>query len=164
MADNPRGRPRKLQPDEKTLVLVKGLGNIQATGPECAAVLGVTEPTWIKFKKGFPEVEAALRDGQGEGRASLRRRQFKAVGVAKAFAWLGGADRVEPEHLEVLASALWDAPEEQPEKVAQVIATEVGATTAVLDPIEGLLPGSGDDYLSVMRANLRTLKPALGCA
>src|SRR4030088_843145 len=58
MADNPRGRPRKLQPDEKTLVLVKGLGNIQATGPECAAVLGVTEPTWIKFKKGFPEVEA----------------------------------------------------------------------------------------------------------
>jgi zinc transport system substrate-binding protein len=48
-------------------------------------------------------------------------------------------------------------------KVAQVIATEVGATTAVLDPIEGLLPGSGNDYLSVMRANLRTLKPALGC-
>jgi zinc transport system substrate-binding protein len=49
-------------------------------------------------------------------------------------------------------------------KVAQVIATEVGATTAVLDPIEGLLPGSGDDYLSVMRANLQTLRPALGCA
>ena len=79
------------QPDEKTLVLVKGLGNIQATGPECAAVLGVTEPTWIKFKKGFPEVEAALRDGQGKGRASLRRRQFKAAndGNPTMLIWLG---------------------------------------------------------------------------
>src|SRR5260370_40020739 len=50
------------------------------------------------------------------------RRQFKAVGVAGAFAWLDGADRVEPEHLEVLQHVLWDSPEEQPEKVAQVIA------------------------------------------
>jgi zinc transport system substrate-binding protein len=48
--------------------------------------------------------------------------------------------------------------------VAEAIATEVGARTAVLDPIEGLPPGSTEDYLSVMRANLRTLKTALGCA
>ncbi len=48
--------------------------------------------------------------------------------------------------------------------VAEAIATEVGATTAVLDPIEGLPPDSTEDYLSVMRANLRTLKTALGCA
>src|SRR5262249_26182184 len=32
------------------------------------------------------------------------------------------AGRVEPEHLEVYAHCLWDAPEEQPEKVAQVVA------------------------------------------
>jgi zinc transport system substrate-binding protein len=48
-------------------------------------------------------------------------------------------------------------------KVAQVIAGEVGARTAVLDPIEGLESGSGADYLSVMLANLHTLTPALGC-
>jgi zinc transport system substrate-binding protein len=48
--------------------------------------------------------------------------------------------------------------------VAQAVAEEVGAGTAVLDPIEGLEPGSGDDYLSVMRANLATLRPALGCS
>ncbi len=48
-------------------------------------------------------------------------------------------------------------------KVAGAIADEVGAATAVLDPIEGLQPGSTGDYLSVMRANLSTLKPALGC-
>jgi zinc transport system substrate-binding protein len=48
-------------------------------------------------------------------------------------------------------------------KVAETIASEVGAKTAVLDPIEGLQPGSSDDYFSVMRNNLATLKPALGC-
>jgi zinc transport system substrate-binding protein len=48
-------------------------------------------------------------------------------------------------------------------KVAQTIAKEVGAKTAVLDPIEGLQPGSSGDYLSVMRENLGVLRPALGC-
>jgi zinc transport system substrate-binding protein len=48
-------------------------------------------------------------------------------------------------------------------KVAQVIATETGARTAVLDPIEGLVAGDGSDYMSVMRENLSTLSPALGC-
>lgn len=49
-------------------------------------------------------------------------------------------------------------------KVAQTIAREVGADTAVLDPLEGLQPGSTEDYLSVMRKNLTTLRAALGCA
>ncbi|BCB84378.1 metal ABC transporter substrate-binding protein [Phytohabitans suffuscus] len=48
-------------------------------------------------------------------------------------------------------------------KVAETIASEVGAKTAVLDPIEGLEPGSSDDYFSVMRKNLAVLGPALGC-
>jgi zinc transport system substrate-binding protein len=48
-------------------------------------------------------------------------------------------------------------------KVAETIAREVGAQTAVLDPIEGLQPGSDDDYLAIMRTNLTTLKSALSC-
>lgn len=48
--------------------------------------------------------------------------------------------------------------------VAEAVAEAVGAGTAVLDPIEGLEPGSNGDYLSVMRANLTTLRSALGCA
>ncbi|MGN9768729.1 metal ABC transporter substrate-binding protein [Micromonospora sp. SD12] len=47
-------------------------------------------------------------------------------------------------------------------KVAETIAKEVGAKTAVLDPLEGLTPGGGD-YLSVMRTNLATLRTALSC-
>ncbi len=42
--------------------------------------------------------------------------------AAQAYAWLCGAERVEPEHLEVLQHVLWDSPEEQPLKCAQVIA------------------------------------------
>ncbi|MCW6005616.1 metal ABC transporter substrate-binding protein [Micromonospora sp. CPCC 205371] len=49
-------------------------------------------------------------------------------------------------------------------KVAETIAKEVGAQTAVLDPLEGLQPGSTDDYFSVMRKNLGTLRTALGCS
>jgi zinc transport system substrate-binding protein len=48
-------------------------------------------------------------------------------------------------------------------KIAETIAKEVGARTAVLDPIEGLQPGSTGDYLSVMRSNLAALRTALGC-
>ncbi|MFC3500766.1 metal ABC transporter substrate-binding protein [Micromonospora krabiensis] len=47
-------------------------------------------------------------------------------------------------------------------KVAETIAAEVGAKTAVLDPIEGG-PADGD-YLTAMRANLQTLRTALDCS
>lgn len=47
-------------------------------------------------------------------------------------------------------------------KVAETIAREVGAKTAVLDPIEG--PPAEGDYLTAMRANLQTLRTALDCS
>ncbi len=46
-------------------------------------------------------------------------------------------------------------------KVARTVAAEVGAQTAVLDPIEGV--ATGDDYLSVQRRNAAALHTALGC-
>jgi zinc transport system substrate-binding protein len=48
-------------------------------------------------------------------------------------------------------------------KIAEAVATEVGAKAAVLDPIEGVQAGSGADYFSLMRANLASLRTALGC-
>lgn len=47
-------------------------------------------------------------------------------------------------------------------KVAETIAKEVGAKTAVLDPIEGKTDPNAD-YFSMMRANLTALTEALGC-
>lgn len=52
-------------------------------------------------------------------------------------------------------------------KLAQTVAREAGAETAVLDPIEGLTKdeiANGADYFSVMRANLVALRKALGCS
>lgn len=51
-------------------------------------------------------------------------------------------------------------------RLAETVAREVGARTAVLDPIEGLTPDEqkrGDDYLTVMRRNLVALRKALAC-
>ncbi|MGB2874553.1 MAG: zinc ABC transporter substrate-binding protein [Gaiellaceae bacterium] len=51
-------------------------------------------------------------------------------------------------------------------KLADTIARDAGAKTAVLDPIEGLTPSeqaNGSDYLSLMRQNLSHLRSALGC-
>jgi len=52
-------------------------------------------------------------------------------------------------------------------KLAQTVAREAGAKTAVLDPIEGLTKdesANGADYFSLMRANLAVLRKALGCS
>lgn len=48
--------------------------------------------------------------------------------------------------------------------VARTVARETGARTAILDPLEGVDDRSkGDDYLSVMRANLASLRTGQGC-
>jgi zinc transport system substrate-binding protein len=51
-------------------------------------------------------------------------------------------------------------------KLAETVAREAGARTAVLDPIEGLTPSesrSGATYLSLMRQNLAALRSTLRC-
>lgn len=51
--------------------------------------------------------------------------------------------------------------------IADTLADETGAETAVLNPLEGLTQeqiDAGDDYFSVMRENLATLQTALGAA
>jgi zinc transport system substrate-binding protein len=50
--------------------------------------------------------------------------------------------------------------------LAETVAREAGAKTAVLNPLEGLSEEeleAGEDYFSVMRENLATLRKALGC-
>jgi zinc transport system substrate-binding protein len=51
-------------------------------------------------------------------------------------------------------------------RIADTVARETGARTAVLDPIEGLSTAEekrGASYFSVMRSNLANLRRALGC-
>jgi len=67
-------------------------------------------------------LEVVLKELAREGVRPGDRRQFKTVGVVQAFAYLTGADAVEPEHLEVARHTLWDDPLEQPQVAARVIA------------------------------------------
>jgi zinc transport system substrate-binding protein len=51
-------------------------------------------------------------------------------------------------------------------RLAQTVAREAGAETAVLDPLEGVSADridDGADYFSIMRANLAALRKGLGC-
>lgn len=51
-------------------------------------------------------------------------------------------------------------------RLADTVAREVGARTAVLDPIEGLTlseQSHGDTYLTLMKRNLQSLRRALAC-
>ena len=51
-------------------------------------------------------------------------------------------------------------------ELAEAVAREAGAATAVLDPLEGLAAaeaGAGADYFSVMRDNLAAVRRALRC-
>jgi zinc transport system substrate-binding protein len=53
-----------------------------------------------------------------------------------------------------------------PPDLAETVARESGATTAVLDPLEGLTSAeleAGADYFTVMRENLAALRKALAC-
>jgi zinc transport system substrate-binding protein len=50
-------------------------------------------------------------------------------------------------------------------RLSQTLADDLGIATAVLDPVEGLSDETADeDYLSLMRENLRALERANGCS
>ena len=88
-------------------------------------------------------LEQVLTELAKEGIRPGDRRQFKTVNVVRAFAYLSGADEVRPEHLEVAQHCLWDVPEEQPAKTAQVIAKIANPTgmrvTQLLLEVESVL-------------------------
>ena len=96
---------------------------------------------WSKEAK--EALETILKELAREGIHPGDRRQFKTVGVVQAFAYLCGADSVQPEHLEVAQCCLWEDPLEQPQKVAQVIARIANPTgmrvTQLLLEVESVL-------------------------
>ncbi|MBA4192819.1 MAG: ATPase [Planctomycetaceae bacterium] len=132
-----RGRERLLWTPDHT---PKFSSTITPTEVEQAR-RGAQSLPWSNEAKGA--LEAILNELAKEGVQPGDRRQFKTVGVVRAFAFLNGADEVRPEHLEVAQHCLWDSPEEQPQKVAQVIAKIANPTgmrvTQLLLEVESVL-------------------------
>ena len=127
----------------------------------------------------------ALDDEFRTGLADCERREV--VTAHDAFAYLGEryglelipiagvSPEVEPsardleQVVDVVrasgATTVFVEPLLSPE-VGETVARETDAETAVLDPLEGLTDEAverGDDYFSVMRANLAALREGLGC-
>lgn len=97
------GRPLVLNDDDKTLSTIQGLARIQCTTKEAAAVLGVAKQTFFDFLDRSLKARQAWENGAEEGKASLRRNQFKmseknatmAIWLGKQ--WLDQKDRKEVE-------------------------------------------------------------------
>jgi zinc transport system substrate-binding protein len=65
---------------------------------------------------------------------------------------------IEKDHVTTVFSEVLASP-----KMADTLSHDLGLTSAVLDPIEGVSKGSSEDYVSIMRANLAALQKANGC-
>lgn len=132
------------------------------------------------------ELRGKLDQLDAEFAAGLKNCQRREIVVSHtAFGYLTtryqleqiGVTGLSPEHEpspQRLAEVIEEAKEHQATtiffetlvspKVAETIAAQVGAETAVLDPLEGLVADNNGDYFSVMRANLATLQTGLDCA
>ncbi len=131
------------------------------------------------------ELRGKLEQLDAEFTAGLETCQRREIVVSHtAFGYLTtryqleqiGITGLSPEHEpspQRLAEVIEEAKEHQATtiffetlvspKVAETIAAQVGAETAVLDPLEGLAADNNEDYFSVMQANLATLRTALDC-
>jgi hypothetical protein len=87
----PLGRPPKLVESEELLKQIEGLARIQCTQREAAAVLRVHRDTFAAFLGTHEKAQEAWENGLEQGKASLRRMQFKNAenGNATMQVWLG---------------------------------------------------------------------------
>lgn len=104
-----KGRPYALVEDDKTINTLTGLGRIQCTTKEAAAVLNVSEPTFFAFLKRSKKAREAWDHAKQNGLASLRRNQFKmAENNATMAIWLGKQYLHQTDKVEMDASVKHD--------------------------------------------------------
>lgn len=107
-----------------------------------AARLDSRGVSWSKEAK--VALESILDELSRQGVKPSDRRIFKSVAIVQAYAWLNGAEEVQPEHLEILQHILWSEQEET-SKVRSVIlqiAAPVGMrVSGLIGEIEQILAG-----------------------
>lgn len=72
----------------------------------------------VDAKEAFHQIR---REAKAEGIQPGDRRLRKAISAVQAYSWLSGNTEVCPEDLEALNWVLWDSPEEQPRKLAEIV-------------------------------------------
>lgn len=90
LVNNKAGRPPALTLSADLIKTVSGLARIGSTHREVAAVLGCAYQTWMTFKSENQDAQDAYDRGFEQGKASLRRTQYKLAERNAAMAiWLG---------------------------------------------------------------------------
>ncbi|MDI1262258.1 MAG: hypothetical protein PS018_03250 [bacterium] len=132
VAPKKNGRPQALGPDARTLATVRGLGRIQATTRECAAVLGVSHQTFIATMQRHPEIGAVLDQGKELGKRSLRRTQFQlAQSNAGMAIFLGKNYLDQTDRQDITSSVTVDVTvTDARSKLERLITRHVGAEKA----------------------------------
>ena len=121
--------------------------------PEFSTSLSVHELTACRLDaQGLPwskeakqALESILDELARQGVRPSDRRQYKAVSIVQAYAWLTGAEDVQPEHLEILQYILWTDHAEEAAKVRSVIlqvAAPIGMkVNGLISEIEQIVSG-----------------------
>jgi MoxR-like ATPase len=107
-----------------------------------AARLDSQGVSWSKEAK--LALESILDELSRQGVKPSDRRQFKSISVVQGYAWLQGAEDVQPEHLEILQHVLWSDHEEaiKVRSVIMQIAAPVGMrVNGLISEIEQILAG-----------------------
>jgi len=108
-----------------------------------AARLDAQGLVWSKEAK--QALESVLDELARQGVRPSDRRQYKSVAIVQSFAWLNGAEDVQPEHLEVLQHVLWNDHTEEASKVRAVIMTIAAPISmkvnGLISEIEQILAG-----------------------
>lgn len=145
---SPSGRDRLLY---DTLPAVQQCGITPAVIAEAssmAAVLPVSDQARVCMGKILDELAAeGIRPGD--------RRARKAIGIARAAAWLMGSGQVLPSHLTPLSDVLWQSPE-QAEKAAEIVTRVANPIMAALNEIireaDEISSNAGTDSANQMAA------------
>ncbi|MFE5294185.1 metal ABC transporter solute-binding protein, Zn/Mn family [Isoptericola sp. NPDC056618] len=159
-------------------------------GHAVAASLGEADPEHAAtYAENARALETSLKDLDGEFEAGLQECASRTLVTShEAFGYL--AERYDLQQVGIVGLD----PEAEPSparlrevgaiveendvstiftetltspKVAETLANDIGVTTAVLDPLEGMSKDAaeaGDDYVSVMQDNLAALTEGLQCS
>ena len=107
-----------------------------------AARLDAKGLPWSKEAK--QALESILDELSKQGVRPSDRRQFKSVAIVQAFAWLNGAEDIQPEHLEILQHVLWNDHDEfvKVRSAIMQIAAPVGMkVNCLISEIEQIISG-----------------------
>lgn len=118
----PPGRPR-IEITDEMRAIAKRASSLHCTDEEIAALIGISRDTLVRRKKEDPSFAELLENGKQQGKASLRRLQWKSAesGNVAAQIWLGKNILGQRDYRREEVSHTWDdLPERDQLKLARL--------------------------------------------